>query len=499
MSTFTKQITSSSDDAEENVSTGGVTLDSSDLEFLYDGVQQVIGLRFPSVTISKNATISAAYVTFTIKDANSGTITVDIHGQAADNASTFTTSTNDVSGRTKTTASVTGWSIGGSGSGTGVTVDTDDISSIITEITARTNWTSGNALALIFDNPSTTANIRRFWTVDGSSGGAPTLHVTYTDNASPTVTLNSPADAATGVSTTPDLTFTGTDGESNDIRYEVEVDTVNTFDSTSSGTTEYLDQHQDSTGTNFGFGQFAAVRYRGQVFTCGISGTLTTIGFDRVKGSQGVKVYIDTVDGSNFPAHAVGSELYSFTISNANIVNGYSTYAVPTPPTLTSGTKYCMYLAPWNTGTDAYADDYQDLHGTNSTTGGVTEITYNGGWSTENLCFHYATYITATAYGPLLDKISGTDTGFTDVTNGADTDPFASGDQIKFTVQAGDTLSVSTVYYWRVRGIDPSGSNTYGAWATTRSFTTGTGGGGTALNLRGVINGHGFIPTFRDF
>lgn len=70
---------------------------------------------------------------------------------------------------------------------------------------------------------------------------------------------------------------------------------------------------------------------------------------------------------------------------------------------------------------------------------------------------------------PLLDKVSGTDTGFVNEDNGGDTDPFTSGDLISYTVQAGEELDADT-YYWRVRGIDPSGSNTYGAWSSTRSF-----------------------------
>lgn len=50
-------------------------------------------------------------------------------------------------------------------------------------------------------------------------------------NESPTVALNTPADTATGVSTTPTLEFTGTDADDDDIRYEIQIDTVDTFDS----------------------------------------------------------------------------------------------------------------------------------------------------------------------------------------------------------------------------------------------------------------------------
>ena len=76
----------------------------------------------------------------------------------------------------------------------------------------------------------------------------------------------------------------------------------------------------------------------------------------------------------------------------------------------------------------------------------------------------------------LIDAVSGTDAGFANPDNGGDTDPFTSGENIQYTVQAGDTLPDGT-YYWRVRGIDPSGTNTYGAWASTSSFTVNTSGG----------------------
>jgi hypothetical protein len=149
-----------------------------------------------------------------------------------------------------------------------------------------------------------------------------------------------------------------------------------------------LDQHQDSEGTNFGFGQFSVVRYRGQCFTPALAGSLATLGFSRNKGSNDVKVYIDTTSG-NVPAHVAGSELYSWIIPNASIVNGYGTYDLPVPLLLTVGVQYCFYLAPFSGG--VYSDDYQDCHGVNS---GSKEMTNNNGsWSNENLTFHYATYM----------------------------------------------------------------------------------------------------------
>ncbi len=160
-----------------------------------------------------------------------------------------------------------------------------------------------------------------------------------------------------------------------------------------------LDQHQDTATTGFGHGETAGARYRGQVWTSGLTGSLGSVGFNRAIPSAGIrlKVYIDTVDGSNFPAHAVGSELYSWIIANASIPGGYTVFDLPTPLAgLVSGTKYCFYTAPWHATLDQYADDYKDNQGLNSVSGGVTEITNtNGTWSTENLTFNYAVYVSS--------------------------------------------------------------------------------------------------------
>lgn len=71
--------------------------------------------------------------------------------------------------------------------------------------------------------------------------------------------------------------------------------------------------------------------------------------------------------------------------------------------------------------------------------------------------------------------------------------PFESGAANTYTVQS--ALTDTTTYYWRVIGIDPSGSNTYGAWSTPRSFYLNTAGGGTVV--QDIIGGFGFIPFAR--
>mgnify|MGYP000561858478 CR=1 FL=1 len=50
----------------------------------------------------------------------------------------------------------------------------------------------------------------------------------------PTIALDSPADASSTADTTPDFLFTGTDINGDTLEYQIQIDTVNTFDSQSS-------------------------------------------------------------------------------------------------------------------------------------------------------------------------------------------------------------------------------------------------------------------------
>lgn len=71
---------------------------------------------------------------------------------------------------------------------------------------------------------------------------------------------------------------------------------------------------------------------------------------------------------------------------------------------------------------------------------------------------------------PIIDALSASDPGFVNTEDGGDSDAFTSGEKISYTVQAGDELDPDT-YYWRVRGKDPDGTDTFGDWSATREFT----------------------------
>ncbi len=71
-------------------------------------------------------------------------------------------------------------------------------------------------------------------------------------------------------------------------------------------------------------------------------------------------------------------------------------------------------------------------------------------------------------------KTSDTDSGFENIDTPSDTDPFNSGDTIRFTIQSADALTDGQTYWWRVRAKDPNGSNEWGEWSEKRSFTIDT-------------------------
>lgn len=90
------------------------------------------------------------------------------------------------------------------------------------------------------------------------------------------------------------------------------------------------------------------------------------------------------------------------------------------------------------------------------------DLTYEVQWSTSY------------AFTSSTTRVSDLNLGFSNITNGADTQPFTSGHTIQYKVQSADTLATGTTYWWRVRAKDPAGSNTYSDYTDQRSFTTDT-------------------------
>ncbi len=75
---------------------------------------------------------------------------------------------------------------------------------------------------------------------------------------------------------------------------------------------------------------------------------------------------------------------------------------------------------------------------------------------------------------PIGNRTSDDESGcspncFQNTVNGGDTSPFNEAERIRFTIQT--PLVSGTTYYWRMRARESGGGGTWGAWATTTSFT----------------------------
>jgi hypothetical protein len=178
---FDGRVNTGADDVEEYVS-GKVSTGSGDLDMVYNtegGVtgNQTVGLRFTGVTVPPNATILGAWVQFQADEKSSGATALTVEGQAADNAAAFTNTNLNVSSRARTVAKAS-WSPGAwtKVGQAGPEERSADISEVIREIVTRPGWASGNALALIL----TGTGSRVAESYEGSSSGAPLLHVEYT-------------------------------------------------------------------------------------------------------------------------------------------------------------------------------------------------------------------------------------------------------------------------------------------------------------------------------
>lgn len=174
------RVAASSDDAEE-LASGSMYLNSTDLELVRDGSNQTIGLRFNGVAVPQGATITRAYIQFRTDETSSETTSLTLRGEAADNAVAFS-SADRISPRARTVSAVSwsppSWSTSGQA---GASQQTPDLAAIIQEIVSRAGWQSGNSLAIIIVG----SGRRVAEAFDGMPAAAPLLRVEFSTSSPP--------------------------------------------------------------------------------------------------------------------------------------------------------------------------------------------------------------------------------------------------------------------------------------------------------------------------
>ena len=171
MATYSASITASTDDADQ----ASGTVDLTGTTINVNGTGQYAGLRFTNVTIPNAATINTATLDVEIVSTTHDDPDLTIYGEATDDAATFAGTSNNISGRTPTTAT-TVWTA--TSIGTGVKTS-PSIVSIIQEIINRPGWVSGNDIAILMNGRSG-ASFFRIRTINAGSGSPATLNIDYT-------------------------------------------------------------------------------------------------------------------------------------------------------------------------------------------------------------------------------------------------------------------------------------------------------------------------------
>lgn len=171
-------VDASANDAEELINSGRNTATGSgDLEFFVDrGYNQLNGVRFTNVQIPKNARILESTIEFEMdRDAN-GTSSGQIYGEARNSPGQFKRERNNIANRRKTGASVQWDDLPRLRANAKLV--TPSLNPIVSEITRRDGWKSGNSMVFILENRGSSGK-RAVESYDGDAGAAPKLIVKY--------------------------------------------------------------------------------------------------------------------------------------------------------------------------------------------------------------------------------------------------------------------------------------------------------------------------------
>jgi len=174
ITSFVRQVTDGDNDDEQG-DWSEVSVSDDDLDIgQYDS-----GIRFTNVDIPPEAVILHAEIEFETIYSDSGTTHTEIFGfDASDDPNEFDDGASDVTNRlaSRTDASVRWSNI--VPLTTGELVGTPNLRTIVQEIVDRGGWTSGNAMTFLFEADG---GRRRVSTVDGGVG--PKLRIQYVDAA----------------------------------------------------------------------------------------------------------------------------------------------------------------------------------------------------------------------------------------------------------------------------------------------------------------------------
>ena len=191
------QITSGLDDAEERAN-GSVSRSSTDLELVTDSSVQTVGVRFPGVAVPTGATITNAWVQFTVDEVTTGAASLAVQVELSPNASAITGNSLNVSSRLAGATSAVSWNPAAwpTANVAGPDQRTPSLTGAIQQVVDQAGWSSGNAMMVIV----TGSGRRTAEAYNGSPTGAPTLHIEYMTGGNQRPVVSAGSDVSVSVS-----------------------------------------------------------------------------------------------------------------------------------------------------------------------------------------------------------------------------------------------------------------------------------------------------------
>jgi secreted PhoX family phosphatase len=189
--TSTFNVSSGSDDAEQDVANGSMDISSSDLEITKDGTsEQLIGMRFNNVSIPAGSQIVNAYIQFTVDEVTtSGTVNAVFGVEDQANALPISSASYNLQLRTPYLGDTTIWNVPPFSTIDNATTNerTPDLSNLVNRVVGKPAWASGNAMVILMADPALlsisgyTGNTgkRTARSYESGSTKAPKLIVTY--------------------------------------------------------------------------------------------------------------------------------------------------------------------------------------------------------------------------------------------------------------------------------------------------------------------------------
>ena len=166
-------IQQTEDDARED--SGTMLVDSTiNVHGIEWGTTYRSGLRYDDVMIPKGAIITNAYIAFGFNSGSGTDNAADIYGEDTDNSNYFTSTPNDITDRTKTTAKVDWDSIPLENT------NSPNISIIIQEIINRAGWQPGNPITILLYEDAGASDEWESGSYDNNPDTAPVLYIEYT-------------------------------------------------------------------------------------------------------------------------------------------------------------------------------------------------------------------------------------------------------------------------------------------------------------------------------